>query len=224
MTKKREARVAGLLYLLMAVSGGFGIMYFSQNILAADDATLTAANIRSAGSMYDFAILCILICQVSFIFLVLSLDKLFRDVQSGWSRLMVVLVTAGVPIAMLNTLNLFAAREVAFAPDYLDGFSESQLDALAASFIRFHEFGILIVEVFWGLWLIPLGLLTIKAGFIPKAIGWFLLAGGLAYLLEVTIGIFDLQLKESLQPLLMIPLMLGELSMIFWLLIKGVKE
>jgi hypothetical protein len=163
------------------------------------------------------------VSQTIFIFLVLSLNRLFKEVNVNYAKLMVTLVMVAVPIAFLNSLNLIAAQMLVGDSYYLEVFDRDQKNALMMLFINLYEQGIIIVEIFWGLWLLPLGLLIIRSEFIPKIIGVFLVIGCFSYLLESFASFFLPDYKDIISPFLMLPLIIGEFSIIFWLLIKGVK-
>ena len=223
-SKKKNARIAGIWYLVMAITAAFGIMYTPTNILVVDDASATAQNIVDSDWGYRLSIISNLFGQACFIFLVLSLDRLLKEVDPDQSRLMVILVMVAVPIAFLNTLNLVAAQLVANGADYLSVFETEERNAIVMGFLNLYLKGILIVQIFWGLWLLPFGKLVVKSKFIPKIIGVFLVIGCFAYLADSFIGFMLPQYKATLNSILMLPLAIGEFSIIFWLLIKGVKE
>tara|TARA_B110000967_G_C18810783_1_gene523472 strand:- start:215 stop:442 length:228 start_codon:yes stop_codon:yes gene_type:complete len=73
-SKKKNARIAGLLYLIIAITGGFGIMYVSSSILIAGDAKATASNIINSGFTYRLSIFSNLVSQALTIFLVVTLS------------------------------------------------------------------------------------------------------------------------------------------------------
>jgi hypothetical protein len=86
---------------------------------------------------------------------------------------MLALVIAAVPVAYLNMLNQLAALQVLSGADYLRVVGAEQLNALALLFLDLHSQGLLIVEVFWSLWLLPLRLPDRFPGS-PAASGVFL--------------------------------------------------
>ncbi|PQB03338.1 hypothetical protein BST83_18755 [Polaribacter filamentus] len=222
-SKKKNARIAGLMYLLMGITGAFGIMYVPSNIMVAGNATATANNIMDSELLFRLSMISNLISQTIFVFLVLSLNRLLKGVNPKHARLMVTLVTISVPIAFLNILNLVAAQILVSGADYLTIFDENQLNSIMMVFLNLYEHGIFIVGIFWGLWLYPLGLLVIKSKFIPKIIGIFLIIGCFAYLTDSFTSLLFPLYKEIIFPILIVPLAIGEFSIIFWLLIKGVK-
>jgi len=66
--------------------------------------------------------------------------------------------------------------------DYLSVFSKPQLDALAFTFLKLRHSGLDVVGLFWGLWLVPLGVLVMKSRFIPRLLGVLVIAAGVAYI------------------------------------------
>ncbi|GAA4891972.1 DUF4386 domain-containing protein [Flaviramulus aquimarinus] len=223
-SKKKTARIAGILYLLIAITGGFGIMYAPSSIIVSDDATVSANNLINFDFIYSLSILSNIISQVLTIFLVLTLSRLFKDVNPKLTKYMVTFVLVAVPISFLNVLNLVAAQIFVSGAEFLKVFDSNQLNSLALVFLKLYEYGIAVVGIFWGLWLFPFGMLIIKSKLIPKIIGIFLTIGCFAYLIDSFIAILLPEYKESVSAIIMLPLAIGEFSTILWLLIKGVKE
>jgi len=223
-SNKKNARMAGLLYLLMGVTGAFGLMYVPSTIMVAGDPAATTDNIVNSELLYRLGIISNLICQTSFIFLVLALNRLFNGVNEKQAKLMVSIVIAAVPVAFLNELNQIAALHLLSDAKYLKVFAPDQLNTLAMIFLNLHEQGTFIAGIFWGLWLFPFGYLVIKSGFIPKVLGILLMIGCFAYLIDSSAALLIPQLKSAITNILMLPLAIGEISMILWLLVKGVKD
>jgi hypothetical protein len=223
-SKKKNARIAGLLYLLIAITGGFGIMYTQSSIIVPGDATATASNLINSEFTFKLSILSNLISQALTIFLVLTLSRLFKGINPKLIKYMVTFVLVAVPISFLNVLNLVAAKMFVGGADFLQVFDTNQLNSLALVFLNLYETGIMVVGIFWGLWLFPFGMLIIKSKFIPKIIGLFLIVGCFAYLIDSFISILLPEYKESVSAIIMLPLAIGEFLTILWLLIKGVKD
>ena len=218
MNPNKTARIAGGIYLIPWILSLVAMM-LRQNLIVSGDAVTTANNIMASKSIFSLSIIMDLVVQVVFIFLVLLLYKLFKPVNKKQAVLMVVLFLVSVPLAMLNTLNLFAAQLLSSGADYLAAFTADQLQALVPLFLDLNEYGIYIAYIFWGLWLFPLGYLTFKSGFIPKVLGIYLMISCFGYLIDfVTFFLFP-NFGVSIN------MFTGwaELFMCLWLLIKGVN-
>jgi hypothetical protein len=220
-SRKGTARRAGALYLvfsLVAIVGEFLIPSF----MVADDAAATARNITGAEATYRIDILIGLVTLILFIFLVASLYKLLKDVGKTPAMLMVLLVAIGVAFSIANLLTKFAPLILLSGAEYLSVFTKPQLEALSLSILRFHGSAAAISTVFWGLWLFPFGILVIKSGFIPRIFGILQMVAGFAYLASSITSIVLPEYRQIVSRVMM-PLYLGEVPIIFWLLIKGAR-
>lgn len=223
-SKKKSARIAGLLYLLLAITGGFGIMYIPSSIQVTGDATATANNIVTSEFTFRLSMISNLVSSVLYIFLALALGRLFKEVDAKYVKLMLSLVIIAVPIGIVNVINLIAAQSLAGGTDFLGTFEQEQRNDLALFFLNLYNRGLSLAGIFWGLWLYPFGMLVINSKFIPKIIGILLIIGCFAYVLDSFLTLLLPEYRKILADYLMIPLAIGEFSIIFWLLIKGVKN
>ena len=218
---KATARRAGVLYFLFAIVAIFG-EFLLPAFVVPGDATATARNITAAELTYRIDILTGFVTLIIFIFLVVSLYNLLKDVDKTHAMLMVLLVSIGVAIALANLLNKFAPLVLLSGADYWSVFTKPQLDALTLGILRFHSSTATVAMAFWGLWLFPFGILVIKSGFFPRILGILLMVAGFAY---VTSSVTSIVLPAYRQVVsqVMMPLYFGEVPIIFWLLIKGAK-
>jgi hypothetical protein len=219
---KNKARMAGLLYLIMAITGGYGIMYVPSQILVAGDLQLTTDNILNKEFLFRTGILSNLICQTVFIFLVLKLYQLFKDVDKQLTRTMFALVLVAVPISFFIIFNQLYAL-LLLKEEFLKIVDSKQIQTLTMTLLKMYEYGIYTIGIFWGLWLIPFGQLVYKSGFIPKILGLFLIVGGLSYVIDATTFILFPNFQYLTTNLVGITSSIAELSMVLWLLIKGVN-
>src|ERR1700694_617808 len=114
-------------------------------------------------------------------------------------------------------------RSLPPAPDSLSVFEKPQRDALAMLFLRMHDQEILAAEVFWGLWLVPLGILAYKSRFVPRFLGVWLIINGFAYVAISLTGLLVPQYEDVVSNYAF-PALLGEMAIMLWLLIKGAKS
>jgi hypothetical protein len=219
---KKIARIAGLWYLILAITSGFSWMYITKTFIAGD-AVLTAKNIITTESQYLISIISNIVGQISFIFLVLALHRLLRKVNEFQARLMLTFVLVSVPIMFINIIFQTGAFVILGRADYLKLFTKDQTAALATMFIHLNIMGVHVVEIFWGLWLFPLGYLVYRSNFIPKIIAFLILISGGGYLVGSLTSLVFPGIYTLIEKYLSIPESLGELVMLFWLLIKGVS-
>ena len=219
-----QARIVGFLYLLLAVVGPVRLIYIPTKLFVHGDAAATAANIQAHGTLFRLGIGADLIGAVILIYLALAFYKLFKDVDRDQAVLLVI--TGGVlPSALyfVNTVNDAAALALVNGADYLLVFSEPQRFALARFFLDLHYLLVVSAEVLWGVWLFPMAILTIRSGFLPKFLGWWLILNGLAYLVQSFTGVFLPQFGDVVDSY-SFPFQLGEIAMVLWLLVMGAKE
>ena len=213
------ARVAGFLYLIMIPLGIFGILYVPSTLIVSGDAATTANNIIASESLFRLSIVSALIIQIDQILLVLVLYMLLKPVNKNHALLMVVFALVAVPIAMLNEFNRFGALLLLSGADHLMTFEVDQLHAQVMLFLDLHEHGIFIAQIFWGLWLFPMGYLIFKSNFLPRILGVLLMIGCFGYLIDsVTFFLFP-NVEFTISGFTFI----GELLLPLWLLIKGVN-
>lgn len=216
---KKTARLAGLLYLIMVPFAIFGILYVPSVIMVPGDSMATIQNIMQSASLIRLSIVSSLIVQLDMIFLVVVLYQLLKTVNINIAKIMVIFVVVSVPIAMLNELNHFAVILLTSGSNGLKVLESIQLQDQVMFFLDLHLYGVFIAQIFWGLWLLPLGYLVFKSGYLPKFLGVLLMIGCFGYLVDV--GIFmllphvELEVSEFTA--------IGEILFPLWLLIKGVN-
>ena len=220
-TLKATAHRTGALYLLFLFVGLVDMFGFT-GFLVPGDATATARNIMADELTFRIGILTDFAALLIFIALVTSLYKLLRDVDRWHAMLMVLLVTIGVAIGLANLFNKIAPLILLSGADYLSVFTKPQLEALALGLLNLNSEGNTVDSVFWGLWLLPCGILVIKSGFLPRILGILLMVAGFAYLTSSITSIVLPAYSQVVSQVTM-PLLFGEFPIIFWLLIKGAK-
>ena len=216
----KTARVAGYLYLMLFPLGIFGIIYVPSSLIVLGDAATTASNIMANELLYRLSIVTALTLQIVYIFLALALYKLLNPVDKNNAVLMFILVLVAAPIAMLNELNHVAVLLVLSGSDFLTTFSLDQVQASVPLFLNLHEHGVFIAQIFWGLWLFPMGYLIFKSNFLPLALGILMIIGGFGYLVDSFVYFifpdFNVTFSEFT--------FLGELLLPLWLMFKGVNH
>jgi hypothetical protein len=213
-------RVAGFLYLLL----GFSVVrpiYIAGTLIVRDNAAVTARNIATHELLFRLGIVTDLIAGISCIFVTLALYRVLKGVDRNLGALMVIL--GGLMPAVvdsLNVLNDIAAVMLARGDIFPSTLARPQQAALAMLFLRVHEYGYVVSEVFAGLWLFPFGILVFRSVFIPRFIGVWLVINGFAYLFISLTAIMVPQYVDRVSKFVS-PALLGEGAIMLWLLIKG---
>lgn len=220
----RTARIAGLIYFFILITGIFGIMYVPMQLIDSGNLPLTFRTILRHEFLLRAGIMSNLVCQTLFVFLVLQLYKLFEQVSKHLARTMFALVIVGVPIAFLIIFNqLFAL--LLLKEDFMKGFPSDQLESLIMAFLKMYNYGNVVIGIFWGLWLIPFGQLVYRSGFIPKIFGVLLIIGGCAYVVDAFTFVLFPSYHYSITGIIVgLTSSVAELAIILWLLIKGVRK
>lgn len=218
----KTARLAGLLYLLLVITGVYGIMYIPAQIIVAGDSVSTAKNMISNEVLFRTGILNDIISNTIFLFLVLVLYRLFKHVKENQAKLMVALVIVQIPFAfIMEAFNITSL--MILKGEILKTFELTQRQDFAMLFLKINDYGTLPLEMFWGLWLLPFGLLVYKSEFIPRIFGILLVIAGIAYMIDSTISMLFPNYSVFVNKPTLLLVAIGEISITLWLLIKGVK-
>jgi hypothetical protein len=217
---KKNARIAGAIYLTMVFTAPFSLIYVPSKLIVRGDAAATADNILAHETMFRLAIFGDLIGQIIFICLAIALYRLLSNVNKTSATLMVALVLVSAAVGFLNTLNNIAALTLFRGAEFLNVFGKPQRDAFGMLFVRLHSEGIMIDEIFWGLWLFPFGLLVFRSGFLPRFIGVWLMINCFGYVALSITSLFFPDYYEAAFKWAQ-PVLFGELAIMLYLLIRG---
>lgn len=213
----KTARLTGIWYLLLAVSGVLGFLIFHPKIFVSDDPQKTLANLTEFESTSRIRFLLELVIIASQALAAVWFYKLFREIKAwaafaigGWGMMnavaiMVSAIAMGVAIDVTNYS----------APTIHEKVILIQLlsNIISTSWI--------VGGLFFGLWLIPMGYVVISSKRMPVWLGRTLFIGGIGYILSTFINCTGF--TNSLVGILTIPATLGEFWMIAYLLIYGIR-
>jgi hypothetical protein len=219
----RQARTAGWLYLLLVIPGPFVLIYLPTKLIVRGDAAATAANLLAHETLFRFGMVADVAGSVFFVVLAFALYHLLSRVDPTQAAFMVALVMVSSAIACVNVLPNAAALALARGGESLTVLDQTQREALAMLFLRLHSIGDTVNETFWGLWLVPFGMLVYRSGFLPRFLGAWLVVNGAAYVALSGIGLMRPGLSGKAF-LYAQPLLFGELAVMLWLIIKGAKQ
>lgn len=218
------ARIAGILYLTVGLFGGFAQGYFQPLLYVADDPAATYTQITTHAGLVPWGVLADLIQATAFVFLALVLQQLLRPFGEGRARAMLVLVIIAVAVMTLNNGFILGAKAVAVETSYATAFGPAGQQALVHLLLDLQHQGVLIAQVFFGLWLVPLGLLAWESNLFPRWLGALLVVGGACYLVNLTTLLVVPTVGEAIDAWIVIPCAAAEIAMVLYLLIFGVKK
>lgn len=224
-TNKTTARTAGLLYLIVVVTGIFSLAYVPSQITAQGDAATTVSNIMASEPLFRLGIVAGLICYTTFLLLPFALYKLLSPVGKHAAVLMVAFAVVSVPISFVNMLNKLDILSLLSGAGYLQAFTTDQLQAQVMLSLDAYGNGLLVSKIFWGLWLLPFGYLVYKSGFLPRILGILLMMGCFSYLIDFFgRALFPVYTETAIASFVTLPAAFGEIGTCLWLLIVGVHE
>ncbi|RJL30017.1 DUF4386 domain-containing protein [Bailinhaonella thermotolerans] len=221
-TPRRLARIAGCLYLFVAVSTVFAGLV-NARVVVPGDAAATAANIAGSETLFRLGLVAELTGAVAFLMTGLTLYLLLRHAGRFAAAVMAVFVAVGVTLQTMSLLNQVTALAVATgrAPSGVFGPPGSAASALLFSGMQHDAY--LIAQTYFGLWLLPLGHLVIRSGHFPRALGVLLMAGCAGHLTDVFTRLLAPGLGAAVSPFAMTPAAVAEITFIAWLLVKAVR-
>jgi hypothetical protein len=218
---RRLARVAGAVYMLLGMATIFG---FYHAPLVRSDLDALAQSLTKSGVLFRVGVVTDLLSTVLSVPLALLLYQLLKGVDKTKAFLMALLLILAMPISFVLALNYVAAHWLLSGASMVAAIATAEREALGMLFLNLHVHGVLAVEIFWGLWLVPFGLLVRKSRFLPRALGILLVIAGAAYIshsvVSLLLGGARFMLYERAT---MLARAAGEFPIMLWLLIKGAE-
>jgi uncharacterized protein DUF4386 len=216
---KRLARWAGAVYVSLGVATAFG---FFHAPLVQDDLNAIARALTGPDLRFRVGVVTDVLSAALAVPLALLLYQLFKPVHRMQAALMALLLLIAIPMSFVVALDYVAAQMLLKGTPDMSAFTGAQRDALGMLFLRLHTRGVLAVEIFWGLWLLPFGLLVMRSRFLPRVLGILLVIAGAAYVAHsVTSLLMAGQRVVLYERVTMLARAAGEFPIMLWLLIKG---
>ncbi|MFD9734978.1 DUF4386 domain-containing protein [Umezawaea sp. NPDC059074] len=207
-----KARLAGVFYLVLAVCGGFSELVVRAGVVVPGDAAATAANVRASAGLFRVAFATDVVNIVCFLVVAVLLHSVLGEVDRMVAMAMVLCNAVAVAIMAVNMVNHLGALRAATSDD-----------GLVLRLLEAHADGYLVAQVFFGLWLLPLGYLVFRSGWFPRALGVVVMAGSAGYLGDLVVRFAAADLRAALSPVLLGVASLAEVSLLLWLLVRSVR-
>lgn len=184
MERTRLARLSAILYLLVILSGLFSLAFVPSQLIPFPRKSPDLASLHAREGVLRWGILASAVCYTGFMLLSLTLYRLLNQINSFWAMAMVVFALCGIPMAMGNLQYLLDILRLVDTGSQANPRVPVEILRLPGIAWEKYRSGLLICSLTWGLWLLPLGYLVRKSGFLPAVSGVFLQLGGLAYLIR----------------------------------------
>lgn len=207
---KIVARVAGSLYLVASV-----VFVFAMALRPAAD------HIRSSPTLFRVSLAADLVATACFLLTGMALYVLLEHVDRLTAAAMVVLVTVETVVAYLADLDLYAALTIVTNADYAHELGADASRALVTLFTELHSGGLVIDELFFGIWLVPLGYLVIRSRQFPRLVGLLLIVAAVSWTGQFLANL----LAPDLPYVFVIGQVggIGEFVFVVWLLVFGIR-
>lgn len=220
-SNKTLARRAGWIYFLQGLLAPFAYFYVPSALIVPNDAVATADRIRASDGLLRAAVAAELFTATAVIFAILALYRLFENVDKRMAVLMAALFLFSIPISYMNALNNLAPIILTRNAAVLASLDGNQVGALVMLFLRLHNYGLAAAQIFWGIWMIPYGILILRCDFIPRWLAYPLFVAAAGYVLN-SVGTLFLPSIRGISSYGQI-LGLGELPIIIWLIVWGAR-
>ena len=212
----RTARMTGLFYLGMAIVAVLGFLVIRPRLFAADDPSATLAHLVGNESLARAGVVLEMLMVLTQALTAMWFYRLFHTVDAFAAGSIAAFGLVNAVLGLGSAAFLATAVEVAFDPVG---------DAPTIVYLMYLLSGNLygVGAMFFGLWLIPMGFCVLRSGWMPRPLGWFLIGGGVGYLL----GAFIVSLVPEARvvaELIAVPAHIGEFWMVGYLLVRGVRR
>ncbi len=210
------ARTTGLFYLGMAVTGiGFYLVLLPQ-LFAAGDPAATLANLAAHDTLARGIVAVELLMVVAQALTAVWFYRLFSTADPFAAGCIAAFGLVGAVAGLVSAALLGTAVQVAADP-FGDAAATVQILFLTSD----NAWGV--GALFFGLWLVPMGWCVLRSGWMPRTLGWLLVAGGAGYVLNAFVR-YLAPGAPAFAEALTIPASIGELWMVGYLLLRGVRR
>jgi Domain of unknown function (DUF4386) len=215
----RTARATGLLYLGVALTGGIAFLGIRTQLYVEGDPGATLANLVENEGLARLGVVLEIGLVLTQVLCALWFFRLFRTVDAFAAGCIAVFGAINAVAIMVSAALLGTALDVAGGA--LDD-PESAAETVQLLYLMSgNVWGV--AGIFFGLWLIPMGWLARRSGWMPATLGWILIIGGVGYILGAFVA-YGLPSARAAADALAFPAAIGELWMVGYLLIIGVRR
>lgn len=217
------ARAGGAAYLIIIVAGFLAEMFIRNRLIISGDPAGTARNIIAHPLLWRTGIACDLLMHVCDAVVSIVYYVLLKPVNKTLALMSLFLGLVQTAVLVASKMNLVMPLLLLSNSDYLKSLDLHTLQTFAYLSIVAHDYGYSIGLIFFGCACLIDGWLIIKSGYFPRILGFMIQIAGVCYLVNSFALILSPALAHALFPAILLPSLIGELSMCLWLLFKGVN-
>ena len=220
---RKTARLTGALYFIWILTGLFSLMYVPSHTMVHGDAVGTAKKMLANEFLFRTSLINNIVSSAIWVVLVLLLHRIFKKVNERTAKLLVALVIVQIPVAFVMGAFDITALMI-FKGEILQTFEPIRRQDIAMLFLKVNDNATTTLIMFWGLWLLPFGQLVYKSGFIPRIFGWCLFIGGIGWIIDSIVILLFPSYSPFISTYVMATGTIGEIPIMLWFLIMGVKN
>lgn len=221
---KNTGRLAGFLLLFLILTGVFAEFFVRQKLYVINDSFATTQNIIENQGLFRLGFVSDLVMSTLFFLYAYILYCIFKPINKNISLFLLLCVIISVAMFCQNALYQYSVLELLVNENYSKAFNTEQIQTLSMFFQNIHSKGYFVNQIFFGMYLFPLGYMIFKSGLVPKIIGVFLMLGCAGDL----VSFFDYFLFPNHESVFInnitLPADIGEFSLCLWLLIMGARD
>lgn len=216
-SERQTARLTGIWYLLLAISGMVGFLLLHPRIFVSDDPAKTLHHIAADEGVFRMRLVLELVIIVSQALAAVWFYRLFRPINAWAAWALAAWGMMNAAAIMVSAISMGAALDIATAAGPVDNGRIALIQLLSK--LVSHAWGV--GGLFFGLWLLPMGYIVIRSRRMPVWLGRILVLGGAGYLVSAFLGYAGV--SGAFLNFLTVPATVGEFWMIAYLLIYGIR-
>jgi hypothetical protein len=218
--RTRATTVAGLCYLAVIAGGLFAEGVVRQSLVVPGDAAATARAIFDNETLWRLGLAVHLLYLVPALAMKVIVSGLFRRVDPMLSRLALVFGVAAVTIEAVSLVYLYVPLALIENGATLAALEDAPALIYLATRLFATGFGFSLL-LFAG-FCVAIGVLIVRSRLVPRAIGAMMIVAGICYVVNTLALIVSPDFFEQINPTILLPILLAELSLALWLLLKGI--
>jgi hypothetical protein len=220
---ERQARIAGLCYLMVIAGGLFAEGLVLGSLVVPGDAAATARAVAADEALWRWGVAVHLLYLIPAVVVNVIVCGLFKPVGPTLARLALVFSLAGVTVEAASLLQLYVPLAMVEEGGALAALGQGQRQAVSYLAISLYSTGFGFALLFFAGFCVLVGVLILRSLLVPGVLGAMMIVAGACYGVNTMALILSPALSDRLVPGILLPILLAELSLALWLVVKGVK-